>query len=258
MAGQPGRADGIMAAGGHGANGERALVCAYILVAEDDPKQAELVRRYLRREDHTVQVVGDGRSAIDEVRWNSPDLLVLDVMMPGLDGLDVCRALRREYDLPVLMATARADADDKLLGFDLGADDYLTKPYDPRELMARVRSLLRRSRSSSGPAAPPLRVGGLALDLLRHELRVGGRPVACTPAEFRIAATLMAAPGQVFSRRQLLEHARGLDGYITERTIDVHVMNLRKKLEDDPRRPTYLRTVYGVGYKIVDGRRSDG
>jgi DNA-binding response OmpR family regulator len=232
-------------------------VCAYILVAEDEPKQAELVRRYLCREDHTVQVVADGRSAIDEVRRDRPDLLVLDVMMPRLDGLDVCRVLRREYDLPVLMVTARAGADDKLLGFDLGADDYLTKPYDPRELVARVRSLLRRSQPASGPAAPPLRVGDLTLDLLRHEVRVGGRAVSCTPAEFRIAATLMAAPGQVFTRRQLLEHAHGLEGYITERTIDVHVMNLRKKLEDDPRRPAYLRTVYGVGYKIVDGRRPD-
>ncbi|GAA0345768.1 response regulator transcription factor [Actinoallomurus spadix] len=232
-------------------------MCAYILVAEDDPKQAELVRRYLRREEHSVRVVADGRSAVDEVRRDRPDLLVLDVMMPELDGLDVCRVLRREYDLPVLMVTARAGADDKLLGFDLGADDYLTKPYDPRELMARVRSLLRRSQRAPGPAAaPPLRVGNLTVDALRHEVRVGGRAVACTPAEFRILSTLMAAPGQVFSRRRLLENAYGLDGYITERTIDVHVMNLRKKVEQDPRRPAYLRTVYGVGYKIVDGRHT--
>jgi DNA-binding response OmpR family regulator len=229
-------------------------VCAYVLVAEDDPKQAELVRRYLTREQHSVRVVGDGRSAIDEVRRQRPDLLVLDVMMPGVDGLDVCRVLRREYDLPVLMVTARAGADDKLLGFDLGADDYLTKPYDPRELMARVRSLLRRSQPTTSPAAPPLQVGDLTLDLLRHEVRVGERQVACTPAEFRILATLIAAPGQVFSRAQLLEHAYGLDGFITERTIDVHVRNLRKKIEDDPGNPGYLRTVYGIGYKVADGR----
>jgi DNA-binding response OmpR family regulator len=229
-----------------------ARVCAYVLVAEDDPKQAELVRRYLCREEHTVRVVADGRSAIDEVRRNRPDLLVLDVMMPGVDGLDVCRVLRREYDLPVLMVTARAGADDKLLGFDLGADDYLTKPYDPRELMARVRSLLRRA---AGPPDARLRIGDLVLDPVRHEVRIHDRQVPCTPAEFRLLATLVAAPDQVFSRGQLVEQAYGLDGHITERTIDVHVMNLRRKIETDPRDPEYLRTVYGVGYKVTDGRR---
>ncbi|MFL6120057.1 response regulator transcription factor [Actinophytocola sp.] len=230
-------------------------MCAYVLVAEDDPKQAELVRRYLCREEHTVRVVADGRSAIDEVRRDRPDLLVLDVMMPGVDGMDVCRVLRREFDLPVLMVTARAGADDKLLGFDLGADDYLTKPYDPRELMARVRSLLRRA---ARPATASLRIGNLVLDPVRHEVRVGERPVPCTPAEFRLLATLVAAPDQVFSRGQLVEQAYGLDGHITERTIDVHVMNLRRKIEHDPRDPEYLRTVYGVGYKITDGRRREG
>lgn len=227
-------------------------VCAYVLVAEDDPKQAELVRRYLCREEHTVRVVGDGRSAIDEVRRNRPDLLVLDVMMPGVDGLDVCRVLRREYDLPVLMVTARAGAEDKLLGFDLGADDYLTKPYDPRELMARVRALLRRAQR---PATTSLSLGDLVLDPVRHEVRIGTRQVPCTPAEFRLLSTLVAAPDQVFSRGQLVEQAYGLDGHITERTIDVHVMNLRRKIEVDPRDPEYLRTVYGVGYKVTDGRR---
>ncbi len=233
-------------------------MCAYVLVAEDDPKQAELVRRYLSHEQHTVRVVADGRSAIDEVRRQRPDLLVLDVMMPGVDGLDVCRVLRREYDLPVLMVTARAGADDKLLGFDLGADDYLTKPYDPRELMARIRSLLRRSQPAAGPAAPPLRTGDLTVDVLRHEVWVGDKPVACTPAEFRILSTLVGSPGQVFSRAQLLEHAYGLDGFITERTIDVHVRNLRKKIEADPASPELLQTVYGIGYKVADGRRRAG
>ncbi|MFD0205407.1 MULTISPECIES: response regulator transcription factor [Saccharothrix] len=228
-------------------------MCAYVLVAEDDPKQAELVRRYLVREEHSVLVVADGRAAIDEVRRTRPDLLVLDVMMPKVDGMDVCRVLRREYDLPVLMVTARVGADDKLLGFDLGADDYLTKPYDPRELMARVRSLLRRAQR---PTAP--RIGDLVLDPIRHEVRVGERRVLCTPAEFRLLATLVAAPDQVFSRGQLVEQAFGLDGHITERTIDVHVRNLRKKIEADPREPEYLRTVYGIGYKITDGRRLGG
>jgi DNA-binding response OmpR family regulator len=230
-------------------------VCAYVLVAEDDPKQAELVRRYLARENHTVRVVADGRAAVDEVRRDRPDLLVLDVMMPGMDGLDVCRTLRRDFDLPVLMVTARAGAEDKLLGFDLGADDYLTKPYDPRELMARVRSLLRRAQPQASPAQPSLRIGELVVDPLRHEVRLGAKPVPCTPAEFRILATMAAAPDQVFSRAQLVEHVYGFDGYITERTIDVHVMNLRKKIEDEPRAPRYLRTVYGIGYKVTNGQQ---
>lgn len=226
-------------------------MCAYVLVAEDDPKQAELVRRYLCREDHTVRVVSDGRSAIDEVRRQRPDLLVLDVMMPGVDGLDVCRVLRRDYELPVLIVTARKDAEDKLLGFDLGADDYVTKPYDPRELMARVRALLRRARPQADRS---LSVGDLVLDPVRHTVHLGTQEINCTPAEFRILATLVASPDQVFSRGQLVQQAFGLDGNITERTIDVHVAKLRKKIERDPRYPAYIRTVYGVGYKVTDGR----
>ncbi len=229
-------------------------MCSYVLVAEDDPKQAELVLRYLRREGHSVHVVHDGRSAIDEVRCRRPDLLILDVMMPVVDGLDVCRVLRRESDVPVLMVTARSTGEDKLIGFDLGADDYLTKPYDPRELMARVRSLLRRAQPAGQSPALPIRVGDLVLDPVRHEVRAGDRRVDCTPVEFRILATLAASPERVFSRAQLLEQTYGVDGFITERTVDVHVMNLRKKIEDNPRKPAYLLTVYGVGYKMTDGR----
>ncbi|MEV6908382.1 response regulator transcription factor [Amycolatopsis sp. NPDC051071] len=229
-------------------------MCSYVLVAEDDLKQAELVQRYLRREGHSVHVVHDGRSAIDEVRCRRPDLLILDVMMPVVDGLDVCRVLRRESDIPVLIVTARSTGEDKLIGFDLGADDYLTKPYDPRELMARVRSLLRRAQPAKEPAALPIRVGDLVLDPLRHEVRAGDRRVDCTPVEFRILATLASSPERVFSRAQLLEQTYGVDGFITERTVDVHVMNLRKKIEANPRKPTCLLTVYGVGYKMTDGR----
>ncbi|NGY64399.1 response regulator transcription factor [Lentzea sp. NEAU-D13] len=229
-------------------------MCAYVLVAEDEPRQAELIGRFLARENHTFQLVDDGRKALDEIRGRRPDLLVLDLMLPGVDGWDVCRAVRAEdADLPVLMISARAEADDKLLGFDLGADDYLAKPYDPRELMARVRVLLRRSGANSAPARRALRVGELELEPMRHEVRVAGRLVACTPAEFRILAVLAAEPGRVFSRAQLLEGAYGLDGFITERTIDVHVRNLRRKLESDPAAPAYLLTVYGIGYKIADG-----
>jgi DNA-binding response OmpR family regulator len=226
-------------------------MCAFVMVAEDDTKQAELVRRYLRREDHSVLVVCDGRAAVDQVRSRRPDLLILDVMMPRMDGLDVIRTLRRDYDLPVLMVTARSTAEDKLAGFDLGVDDYLTKPYDPRELMARVRSLLRRARSSDGPVVLPLRIGPLALDQIRHEVRLLERRIECTPAEFRILEALMSSPGRVFSRSQLLEQAHGCDSFVTERTVDAHVKNLRRKIETDPRTPVYLQTVYGVGYKMA-------
>src|SRR4051812_19400846 len=226
-------------------------MCAFVMVAEDDTKQAELIRRYLRREEHSVLVVSDRRAAGDGGRSRRPDLLTLDVMMRRLDGLAVIRALRRDYDLPVLMVTARSTAEDKLAGFDLGVDDYLTKPYDPRELVARVRSLLRRARSSDGPVVLPLRVGPLTLDQIRHEVRLLERRIECTPAEFRILEALMSSPGRVFSRSQLLEQAHGRDSFVTERTVDAHVKNLRRKIETDPRSPVYLQTVYGVGYKMA-------
>ncbi|MEU7990162.1 response regulator transcription factor [Streptosporangium canum] len=227
-------------------------MCAYMLVAEDDVKQAELVRRYLEREGHSVLVVHDGRAAIDEARGREPDLVVLDVMMPKADGLDVCRVIRAESDVPVLMLTARATEDDLLVGLDLGADDYVTKPYSPRELMARVRTLLRRARRSRDPGET-LKVGDLLVDPARHLVSVAGGPVDCTPAEFRILETLAAQPERVFTRAQLLEEVHGFDRFITRRTVDVHMLNLRKKIEPDPRRPTRILTVYGVGYKLTDG-----
>ena len=220
-----------------------------MLVAEDDPKQAELLRRYLEREGHTTRLVHDGPAALDEARRKPPDLLLLDVMMPGLDGLAVCRTLRAETELPILMLTARSTEDDLLTGLDLGADDYLTKPYSPRELMARIRTLLRRAHRDGDERV--LRIGELTIDPVRHEVRKAGELVACTPGEFSMLAVLAAQPGRVFTRAQLLERTRGFDRYITARTIDVHVMNLRKKLESDPRRPVYLRTVFGVGYKLT-------
>lgn len=232
-----------------------AAMNARVLVAEDDIKQAEVIRRYLEREGHTALLVHDGRAALDEVRRQRPDLLVLDVMMPVVDGLDVCRILRRESDLPVLMLTARSTEEDLLLGLDLGADDYLTKPYSPRELMARVRTLLRRTRTAAAPNDPVLRVGALAVDPVRRTVEIEGRQVACTPGEFDVLATMAAEPERVFTRRQLLAGTRGDDRYITERTIDVHVLNLRKKIEAVPRRPVYLQTVFGVGYRLSDGSR---
>ncbi|MFC0042477.1 response regulator [Actinomadura rayongensis] len=224
-------------------------MCATVLVVEDDPKQAELIRRYLVREGHAATVVHDGRTAIDEARRSRPDLLVLDVMLPRVDGLDVCRVLRAESDVPVLMLTARATEDDLLLGLDLGADDYMTKPYSPRELMARIRVLLRRAAKTAAPAV--FEVGGLVVDPGKHTVRADGREIDCTPAEFRILEALAAEPDRVFTREQVLERLHGFGGYVSLRTIDVHVKNLRKKIEKDPRRPERLVTVFGVGYKMA-------
>jgi DNA-binding response OmpR family regulator len=227
-------------------------VYAQVLVAEDDPKQAELIRRYLAHDNHTVIVVHDGRAAIDEARRRKPDLVVLDVMMPRVDGLDVCRVLRAESDVPIVLLTARTTEDDVLLGLDLGADDYITKPYSPRQLAARVRAVLRRSRRSGGRGQPVLSAGDLVVDQQRHEVTFGGVALECTPAEFGLLAVLVAEPGRTFSRGQLLNQAFGMDKFVTERTVDVHVMNLRRKLEPDPRNPVHLLTVYGVGYKLRD------
>ncbi len=223
-------------------------MCAHIMVAEDDPKQAELIRRYLEHEHHSVSLVQDGRNAIDEARRLRPALLVLDVMLPVVDGLDVARILRADSTVPILMLTARSSEEDLQLGLDLGADDYMTKPFSPRELMARVRAILRRM---SEPAVPtmeaPLTIGPLTIDPLRHLIELDGVPLTITPGEVRLLATLAAEPERVFSREQLLERMHGFDRFITTRTIDVHVMNVRKKSEPHPRHPRYLVTVFGIG-----------
>jgi DNA-binding response OmpR family regulator len=222
-----------------------------VLVAEDDARQAEGVRRYLTAEGYDTIVVADGRAAIDAARRDRPDLLILDVMMPRVDGLDVCRVLRAESDVPILMLTARAGEDDLLLGLDLGADDYLTKPYSPRELMARVRTLLRRNHRPPATGHTVLSVGDLVVDPAQREVRRAGVPVPCTRGEFEVLAALAAEPGRVLTRQQLLQRTRGWESYSSDRTIDMHVLNLRRKLEDDPGRPRRVVTVIGVGYKLV-------
>ncbi|MEU0426571.1 response regulator transcription factor [Streptomyces canus] len=232
-------------------------MCAHVLVAEDDEMQAELIRRSLLAGGHTATVVHDGRAALDAARRLAPDLVVLDLMLPVIDGFGVCRVLRRDEDVPVVMLTARSEEDDVLLGLELGADDYITKPYSPRELMARIRTVLRRSGRGAvtdRPEDPVVRAGGLAVDPVRHEVRCDGAPVDCTPAEFEILLAMVAEPERVFSRRQLLEVTRGTDRASTERAVDVHIMNLRRKIEADPRRPVRLLTVFGVGYKLSGGR----
>ncbi|GAA2576954.1 response regulator transcription factor [Winogradskya consettensis] len=228
---------------------------AHVVIAEDDLRQAEVVRRYLEASGYSASVVHGGVDAIEEVRRSRPDLLVLDVMMPQLNGVEVCRVLRRESNVPVLMLTARRDEDDLLLGLDAGADDYLMKPYNPRELMARVRTMLRRTRWTPVEPETTLRVGEIVVDVLGHHVTSGGRRVDCTPGEFEILAAMAAAPDRVFTRAQLLERTRGFETAATDRTVDMHVMKLRRKIEPNPRRPACLVTVYGVGYKLTDGSR---
>jgi len=231
----------------------------HVVLAEDDPLQAELLRRYLESEQYRVTVAVDGREVLDVVRRERPELLILDVMLPRVDGLDVCRILRAESDVPILMLTARSSEDDILLGLDLGADDYVTKPYSPRQLMARVRTLLRRVRLSEGSSEDAGTPGPVAIDPARHEVRVRGELVELTRAEFRLLAVLVENTGLVFSRAQLLDRIHGSDRFITERTIDVHVRNVRAKIEPDPSAPQHLLTVYGIGYKFVAaGSASEG
>lgn len=218
-----------------------------ILIAEDDVKQADLLRLFLRRDGFAATVVTDGVAAVETVRRRAVDLLVLDLGLPRLDGLAVCRTVRREQDLPIIMVTGRSGEADVLLGLGLGADDYVTKPYSPQQVVARVRAVLRRA----APRDPGHRIGPLLVVPARREVTVDGVFVETTPSEFDILACLAAAPGRPFTRRVLMERVSGLGRESTERTIDTHVRNLRRKIEPDPARPRHLRTVHGVGYKLV-------
>jgi two-component system, OmpR family, alkaline phosphatase synthesis response regulator PhoP len=227
-----------------------------ILVVDDEPKIAALARDYLEHAGYTVAVASDGRAALDAVRRSRPDLVVLDLGLPEVDGLDVTREIRRDSTLPIVMLTARDDEVDKLLGLELGADDYLTKPFSPRELVARVKAVLRRVDASSGtPAGRELiRAGDVTLDMPRMRVEAAGRPVDLTPTEFQLLATLAAQPGRIFTRSQLLDAVHGVAFESYERAIDTHVKNIRRKLEPDPRAPRYVLTVYGIGYRFADDR----
>jgi len=225
-------------------------VTARILVADDDPKHAQLIRLYLEREGHQVLTVGDGRAALDQARARRPDVIVLDVMMPLVDGLDVCRILRAESNVAILLVTARSSENDMLLGLDIGADDYLTKPVSPRELTARVRVLLRRTVTADVSAA--IRVGDLEVDSGRFEVRVRGTRVSLTAKEFGILELLAREPGRVFTRGQIIDKTFGFEQEVSERTVDAHVVNLRRKIEDNPVEPKYVQTVYGRGYRLAE------
>lgn len=226
---------------------------AHVLIAEDDRKHAEILRRYLQSAGYRTTVTHDGATALDRARRLRPDLLLIDVMMPGMDGLDLCEVLRRESSVPVLMLTARTSEDDLLLGLERGADDYLTKPYRPRELLARIQTLLRRVERAQQPEPrnDVLRLGPLAVDLERREVTVADQRIDCTPDEFAILVAMMHRPDRVFTRASLLHETNGHGRDSTERAIDTHVSNLRRKIEPNPRRPVHLLTVYGVGYKLV-------
>jgi DNA-binding response OmpR family regulator len=228
-----------------------------ILVVDDDHKTAELVRLYLEREGYRVRLAGDGQAALDLARRHPPALVVLDLMLPRVDGLDVCFRLRAASGVPVIMLTARSAEEDRLLGLELGADDYVVKPFSPRELVARVRAVLRRTAGVADDRPPAgdrevLRFGEAVVDFRRYEATRAGRAVHLTATEFRLLRVLSATPGRAFSRAELVQHALGMDYDGLERTVDVHVMNLRKKLEADPRRPAHLVTVLGVGYKLLE------
>ena len=224
-----------------------------VLIVDDEPKIVQLARDYLEHAGFAVLTAGDGPSAIQAVRTRRPDLVVLDLGLPHLDGLDVTRTLRAESSTPIVMLTARDDELDKLLGLELGADDYITKPFSPRELVARVRAVLRRSDRAT-ETGQTLSVGDLVLDVPRMRTEVAGSSVELTSTEFSILATMARQPGRVFTRSQLLDAVRGVAFESYERAIDTHIKNIRRKLEPEPRSPRYLLTVYGVGYRFADER----
>jgi DNA-binding response OmpR family regulator len=220
-----------------------------ILVVDDDKKIVELVSLYLRRDGYGVLAAYDGREALELARAKQPDLVVLDLMLPELDGRDVCRLLRAESRVPIIMLTARTTDDDKLEGLDLGADDYVTKPFNPRELVARIRAVLRRAAPEE-EHPEDMRFGDLVISFVRHEVIVRGAPASLTPTEFRLLEAVVREPGRAFSRAELLDRAFGYNYEGLERTVDVHIMNLRRKIEADPSRPHFIVTVPGIGYRF--------
>ena len=224
---------------------------ALILVAEDDADIRQLVRDVLEHAGFDVLIAADGPSAIHNARTRRPDLLVLDLGLPGLDGLDVARALRRESSVPIIMLTARSEESDTLVGLELGADDYIAKPFSTKELVARVRAVLRRAEAARSPDRQ-LRVGDLEIDEERMSVTRGSERIELTASEFQLLATLAHQPGRVFSRSQLLDamHGEAFEAY--ERAVDAHVKNIRRKLEPEPSRPRYLITVFGVGYRLAE------
>ena len=222
-----------------------------VLVVDDELKITRLVRDYLEQAGFVVVIASDGPGALSAARQTQPDLVVLDLGLPGMDGLDVIRSLRSFSNTPVVVITARTEEADRIVGLELGADDYVTKPFSPKELVARIRAVLRRTDASSGPSQV-LAVGDLTIDGHRHQVTRAGTAIELTTTEFDLLTALARQPGRVFTRGQMLEAIRGVSFASYERAIDAHVKNLRRKLEPDPRNPRYLLTVHGVGYKLAD------
>ena len=221
-----------------------------ILVVEDETVIRDAVSAYLERENYTVRGVGDGQSAVEEFEKHSFDLVILDLMLPKLSGERVCRAIRDVSNVPIIMLTAKGEVEDRIIGLELGADDYLVKPFSPRELVARVRALFRRAHKEAEPQAEVLEYGVLTIDISGHKVLIRGEEVDLTASEFKLLTTLARYPGRVYSRMELVEKVLGYDFVGYERTIDSHVKNLRAKLGDDPRNPHWLFTVHGVGYRF--------
>lgn len=224
-----------------------------ILVVDDEAKIVQLARDYLEHAGYSVVTAGDGKTALAAVRTEKPDLVILDLGLPEIDGLDVTRTLRRESNVPIIMLTARTEETDKLVGLEMGADDYITKPFSPKEMVARVRVVLRRldaTRENAG--AESIRAADVTLDIPRMQVTVGERDVQVTPTEFQLLATLAREPGRIFTRAQLLDAVRGVAFESYERAIDAHIKNIRRKIEPDPHEPRYILMVYGVGYKFAD------
>ena len=222
-----------------------------VLIVEDDTEVAQVVRDYLERSGFRVESAGDGASAVSLFRHRPADLVLLDLNLPGMDGLEVARQLRRSSRVPIIMVTARVEESDRLIGLELGADDYVVKPFSPREIVARVRAVLRRAAGELD-TSPILRAGEVELDRARHTVLVGGRLVDLTPTEFSLLETLLRSPGVAFSRAQLLDAVQGSSFAGYERTIDAHIKNLRAKIEVDPGAPRIVQTVFGVGYRLSD------
>jgi DNA-binding response OmpR family regulator len=227
---------------------------ATVLVVDDEPRIVQLVRDYLERAGFTVITAADGPTALRSARTGHPDLIVLDLALPGVDGLDVARSLRRDGPVPIIMLTARADESDKLVGLELGADDYLTKPFSPKELVARVRAVLRRGQGVD-EESDFIRVGDdVELDVPRMEVKIAGRRVELTHTEFQLLATMARQPGRIFTRAQLLTAVRGAAVESYERAIDAHIKNIRRKIEPEPRDPRYILTAHGVGYRFAEAQ----
>ncbi len=235
-----------------GQKGGHVAAAAPILIVEDDPNILELVRKYLKAEGFETLSAQDGPGGLELARSGRPMLVVLDVMLPGMDGWDICRELRKVSDVPIIMLTAREEETDRIVGFSLGADDYVVKPFSPRELVERVKAILRRTGQRAARASDRLQHGTLTLEPEKHKLTLDGEQVVLTPTEFKLLHALMGAPGRVFSRDDLLSRLYDHGDAVIDRVVDVHIGKLRRKIEADPAHPKFIRTVHGVGYRFIE------